>query len=54
MSSEFEGIEVGYNASGIVANLASEGPDFWLPSLTVTREELLERMVRGCSRLVFY
>ncbi|XP_063698293.1 protein zer-1 homolog [Culicoides brevitarsis] len=44
-----DGIEVSYNAAGVLSHIASDGPDAWkIPS--PTREEVLQNMVEAISR----
>lgn len=45
-------IDVGYFAAGIIAHLASDGPQSWLVG-TPEREELLNELVSSCNTLNF-
>ena len=42
--SKSDGIEVGYNACGVIANLMSDGPAAWT-AVTPSRYKVLDRMV---------
>ena len=52
LESESDGIEVSYNAAGILSHIASDGPTFWQQYLPYDckRETMLERMESAISR----
>src|SRR5699024_11041428 len=53
LDSHSDGIEVSYNSAGILAHIASDGPEIWnrhLDNVKCPREEMLERMERAISR----
>jgi len=49
LDSTSDGIEVSYNAAGVLAHMASDGPDSWTIAVPA-REQVLERMVRAVNR----
>lgn len=49
LDSNSDGIEVSYNAAGVLAHMASDGPTAWTVAVP-DRELVLERMVRAISR----
>ena len=44
-----DGIEVSYNAAGVLAHIASDGPVAWTIE-TPVREHVLERLERAVNR----
>jgi len=46
--SKSDGIEVSYNACGVIANLMSDGPAAWT-AVTPSRYKVLDRMVLAVS-----
>ncbi|RWS15684.1 protein zer-1-like protein, partial [Dinothrombium tinctorium] len=49
--SDSDGIEVSYNAAGILSHIVSDGPDFWNSTLPqVDRNAILHRMREAISR----
>ncbi|CAG0881235.1 unnamed protein product [Cyprideis torosa] len=49
LDSDKDGIEVSYNAAGVLSNLCSDGPHSWLLE-TPARDDVLKRMVAAISR----
>lgn len=49
LSSKSDGIEVSYNAAGVLAHIASDGPEAW-SIMMPTREEVLEKMYHAINR----
>lgn len=49
LSSESDGIEVSYNAAGVLAHIASDGPDAWIIK-EPSREIVLSNMVVAIRR----
>merc|ERR1719266_3057085 len=49
LDSSKDGIEVSYNAAGVLSHLASDGPEGWSIQ-EPSREHVLERLVRAVSR----
>ena len=49
LDSSLDGIEVSYNAAGVLAHMAADGPDAWTIE-EPTREDVLERMVKAIDR----
>lgn len=49
LDSNSDGIEVSYNAAGILAHIASDGADAWTIA-TPSREEVLDRMIQAIQR----
>lgn len=49
LNSTSDGIEVSYNAAGVLAHMASDGPDTWAIT-NPTRDEVLMRMVMAIER----
>lgn len=47
--SNSDGIEVSYNAAGVLAHIASDGPDIWTIT-TPSREDVLNRMYSAIDR----
>lgn len=52
LDSTSDGIEVSYNAAGILSHIASDGPELWEQHgiRSVSREQVLGRMVRAIER----
>jgi len=49
LDSQTDGIEVSYNAAGVLSHMASDGPECW--SITCpARDHVLERLVRAVNR----
>jgi Zyg-11 family protein len=49
LASRSDGIEVSYNAAGVLAHIASDGADAWTIE-TPSREEVLDRMIEAIGR----
>lgn len=49
LDSQTDGIEVSYNAAGVLSHMASDGPEAWNISRPA-REHVLERLVRAVNR----
>lgn len=49
LDSESDGIEVSYNAAGVISHIASDGPEVWTVSKP-SREEVLRKMVLAIQR----
>lgn len=49
LSSKSDGIEVSYNAAGVLAHIASDGPETWT-IMSPTREEVLDKMFLAIER----
>lgn len=49
LDSNSDGIEVSYNAAGVLAHIASDGADAWT-ILSPSREEVLDRMFQAIER----
>ena len=49
LDSSLDGIEVSYNAAGVLAHMASDGPDAWTIE-EPKREDVLGRMVKAVER----
>ncbi len=49
LSSKSDGIEVSYNAAGVLAHIASDGPEAWI-IMSPTREEVLDKMYSAIDR----
>ncbi|XP_044731573.1 protein zer-1 homolog [Chrysoperla carnea] len=49
LGSSSDGIEVSYNAAGVLAHMASDGPSVWLLSQP-NRQEVLDRMTNAIER----
>lgn len=49
LNSTSDGIEVSYNAAGVLAHIASDGPDTWT-ILSPSREDVLDSLVKNIER----
>lgn len=49
LDSDSDGIEVSYNAAGVLAHIASDGPEAWTIQ-SPTRDDVLMRMVKAIDR----
>lgn len=49
LDSHSDGIEVSYNAAGVLAHIASDGPEAWTIE-SPTREEVLSKMASAVDR----
>lgn len=49
LDSQSDGIEVSYNAAGVLAHIASDGPEVWTIDVP-SRDDVLERMVAAIKR----
>ncbi|KAJ3660871.1 hypothetical protein Zmor_005300 [Zophobas morio] len=49
LDSKSDGIEVSYNAAGVISHIASDGPDVWMV-FQPTRSYVLDKMVRAIDR----
>jgi Zyg-11 protein homolog len=49
LNSNSDGIEISYNAAGILAHIASDGAEVWT-IMTPTRDEVLDRMLQAVDR----
>lgn len=49
LNSTSDGIEVSYNAAGVLAHIASDGPEIWTIS-SPTREDVLASLVKNIER----
>lgn len=49
LNSECDGIEVSYNAAGVISHIASDGPDVWTVE-EPSRTHVLNRMVQAIER----
>lgn len=49
LDSHSDGIEVSYNAAGVLAHIASDGPEAWIIE-TPARDDVLTRMVKAIER----
>lgn len=49
LDSQSDGIEVSYNAAGVISHIASDGPDVWLV-MEPTRNYVLNKMVTAIER----
>ncbi|KAG8175428.1 hypothetical protein JTE90_002858 [Oedothorax gibbosus] len=50
LSSKSDGIEVSYNAAGILSHIASDGPEPWANVTALEREDVLNEMVNSIER----
>ncbi|XP_066149153.1 protein zer-1 homolog [Euwallacea fornicatus] len=46
LESRCDGIEVSYNAAGVISHIASDGPDFWVV-VEPSRQDVLDRMIKA-------
>ena len=51
LDSQRDGIEVSYNAAGVLSHIASDGAEVWTID-TPHRDHVLERLVRAVNRFV--
>lgn len=49
LNSTSDGIEVSYNAAGVLAHIASDGPDIWRIT-SPSREDVLDSLVKNIER----
>lgn len=49
LESECDGIEVSYNAAGVISHIASDGPEVWTVDVP-SRQDVLKRMVQAIER----
>lgn len=49
LNSTSDGIEVSYNAAGVLAHIASDGPDIWTIQ-SPAREDVLDSLVKNIER----
>lgn len=49
LNSTSDGIEVSYNAAGVLAHIASDGPDIWAITQP-SREDVLDSLVKNIER----